>query len=915
MYVSDEAMSGRDPGSDLVRRQGAPLVVPVDPGRSAAPLLFQDQPTQDTSQPKVSPLAILRFKWMMLGVFVLIAGPAVAAVWTLIVPMYGARAEVRIRPIIPRLVFRTDDNGAIPFYAGFMNTQVAIIRSRMVLQRVLEQEDVRKTEWYSAKPGPPAYRQPLPPMERLQDGLSARPRARTEIIDISMVARSGRDAETIANAVLDQYIKFVREMSDETEDLLYRQLTEQYKALENEIAGREVVLARLRKELGTGDPVELVAKKRVRVDQTEAELKAIWQRLSVLDLRKGRLERDHLVSEASEQELDRLRFIRAVAEMPSAARRVLQQRLHAERQALAARIAEYQKVVSELRPAPKASAGNVTPGPEPAASRPSTELITRPRPAAASQPGAPAHGGTVRLDAAMARLEVLRRQVDAIGWQAEELAKVAGTPETGPAVQATQPVRTPELHEDPEWRRLDLALKSLQHKWDTESQYLKPTHPKMIDLAGELKFARELIHLRETQLAQEQVRPRRPMPVAGMENVGAVLRAPRPDQVQKQTPDYRAQLMAFGAELEVLRHQEQLVQTELKAQKDDFGRTFNSAQMLDRESKAVEHKREIFQAIRTRLDQKETERNVPGSIEVLNRAFASSKPAQDRRLVFTFMALAAGMGAAVMAGYLKAAFSQDLDSTEDLSALLRTPFLGQLPVVDGAAETPSDKVEPALAEGARMIRTALLARLRQTDAAGGSALLITSAEPGAGKSTITALLGHSIAESGKRVLMVDADMRKRELSSRLGLRDQPGLSECLANSKRITIYPTNMPNLSVIPSGRGDSGAAIELTTNGIFSASLADWRKEFDIVLLDSPPILPVADARILAGQADGTIMVVRRQGGRRTDLIDALALLVSSGGKLLGTVFIGEGRRKKYYRYGDYYSYGHYGHKGGKG
>ena len=905
MYVSDEAMSGRDPGSDLVPRQRTPVVVPVESSR-AAPMLFQDQPTQDTSQPKVSPLAILRFKWMMLGIFVLIAGPAVAGIWTLIVPMYGARAEVRVRPIIPRLVFRTDENGMIPFYSGFMNTQVAIIRSRAVLQRVLEQEDVRKTQWYSAKQGPLAYRQPLPPMERLQDGLSAGPRRGTEIIDISMTARRGLDSEVIANAVLDQYLKFVREVSDETEDLLYRQLTEQYKALENEIAGREAVIARLRKELGTGNPAELVARKRVRVDQTEAELRAIWQRLSVLELRKRRLERDHLVSEASEQELDRLRFIRAVTEMPLAARREFQRRLHAEREALAGRIAEYEKVVSELRPTPKPNAGDVTLGPESVASQPSTELITRPRASAASQPGAPVHGEAVRFHALMARLEVLQRQVNTIDWQAEELAKLVSAPETEPVVQATQPVRTPEFHEDPEWRRLDLTLKSLQHKWRTESQYLKPTHPKMIDLAGELKFATELIHLRETQLAQEQVRPRRPMSVAGMENVGAIPRAPRPDQVQKQTPDYRAQLMAFGAELEVLRHQEQLVQAELKAQKDDFGRTFNSAQMLDRESKAVQHKREIFQAVRTRLDQKETERNVPGSIEVLNRAFAPSKPSQNRRLVFTIMALAAGMGAAVMVGYLRAAFSQDMHSTEDLPALLRTPFLGQLPVVDGAAETPNDKVEPVLAEGARMIRTALLARLRQADAEGGGALLITSAEPGAGKSTLTALLAHSLAECGKRVLMVDADMRTCELSSRLGLRDEPGLTECLANGDRITIYPTNMPNLSFIPAGQRHSGAAIELTANGVFSASLADWRKEFDIVLLDSPPILPVADARILAGQADGTIMVVRRQGGRRSDLVDALALLSSSGGKLLGTIFIGDSGRRKYYQYGDYYHYG---------
>jgi len=187
--------------------------------------------------------SMFRYKWTILIVFVLVAVPAIAAIWTQIVPEYKARAEVRVRPIIPTLVFRTDDNGAIPFYEPFVNTQVSIIRSPYVLQRVLDTQEVQDTQWYK-DPGQTLVQkllgnQPDPPMERLRDVLSVQPRRRTEIIDVALLSTSGKDAKVIVNAVVDKYIGYVSEQSNITKDTLYRQLVEQFKSLENEILGRE----------------------------------------------------------------------------------------------------------------------------------------------------------------------------------------------------------------------------------------------------------------------------------------------------------------------------------------------------------------------------------------------------------------------------------------------------------------------------------------------------------------------------------------------------------------------------------------------------------------------------------------------------------------------------------------------------
>ena len=172
----------------------------VGPGRPAA------------TAPSMTELlfSVLRFKWTIMVVFILVAAPVIAAVWTQVIPQYRARGEVQIRPIIPRLIFRTDDNGSVPFYEGFVNTQVAVMRSPQVLNRVLEQTDVRQTKWFREPKKSLMQRltgQTDPPMERLKDALSVQPRRATEIMDVSFSCASVGDAVAIVNAVLDRIWK------------------------------------------------------------------------------------------------------------------------------------------------------------------------------------------------------------------------------------------------------------------------------------------------------------------------------------------------------------------------------------------------------------------------------------------------------------------------------------------------------------------------------------------------------------------------------------------------------------------------------------------------------------------------------------------------------------------------------------
>jgi len=782
----EHGQTGRQSTDSVQIVAGGKTSIPVGGGMFApeGPVGMSEEQAGGTRR-GVSLSGILRHKWTILLVTVLVAAPAITGIWMLIVPGYKAKAEVRVRPIIPRLVFKTEDNGTIPLYQSFMNTQVAIMRSPTLLQRVLDHENVQQTRWYKDPPKPLLKGQVFTPMERLRDSLSAKPRRGTELIDVSFTARSAKDAATIVNATLDQYIAYVSEMSNSTRDEIYRQLADQYKSLETEIEGRQKVLAKLRQELGTGVPEELVAMKRVSLEGAEGKYRGVYLEMSVAKWRHKRLE----------------------------------------------------DTIAKIKAETKKKGEKNTRG----------------------------DGNK---------------------------AASANTPTSRPAeVQ-------PKYHRDRDWRRMDVQVRTLKHQIESASRDFKPGHPTMVKLAGELKFAEAILALRQAQLDDDWKNRSRLLTLRA---------APVPSgqpAINSQRPEaaYEAELQTVKAGLDLLKHRADLLLAEAKKQQSNFAETFQSAQMLEKENEALRHKRRLFEAVRSRLDAKEMERNVPGSIEVLTRAFAESQPSKDRRIVFTIMSLVAALGLGLGAAFLKASRSQAVYVPDDLpSHAIEGPFLGQLPIVTKIKEIDVED-NPMLAEGTRMVRTALLSRI---DEGRGNAILISSAETGTGKSTFAVMLARSLAQSGKKTLLVDSDLRKRDLTRRFGLLDERGFIEALQlrSVDERGVFSTDTAGLDFMPAGQKNGGIELELTANGAFGALVKQAKSEYDIIILDSPPILPVADARILSRQVDGTVLVVRQETCRRNDVVDALACLGSSGGKLLGTVFLATPQRALY---GHSYYYG---------
>lgn len=190
-------------------------------------------------------------------------------------------------------------------------------------------------------------------------------------------------------------------------------------------------------------------------------------------------------------------------------------------------------------------------------------------------------------------------------------------------------------------------------------------------------------------------------------------------------------------------------------------------------------------------------------------------------------------------------------------------------------------------------------------------ILITSALPNEGKSTVAMDLGRSLTESGKKVLIIDTDMRKSVLVGRLRARSEQGeifgLSHYLSGQKKMNevIYVTDIPRLCMVFSGPGVPNPT-EILEKKYFEDLVELGKTQFDYVIVDCAPIGAAIDAAVVAKQCDGAILVVA-QGMANSRLITSVKKqLEASGIRVLGAILNKVKMKKSGYGYG--YGYGKY-------
>lgn len=218
-----------------------------------------------------------------------------------------------------------------------------------------------------------------------------------------------------------------------------------------------------------------------------------------------------------------------------------------------------------------------------------------------------------------------------------------------------------------------------------------------------------------------------------------------------------------------------------------------------------------------------------------------------------------------------------------------------------------DNLNFATAEAYKLLRTNL--NFSFPDGAKCMVIGVTSAVSGEGKSVTSANIAYTMAQSGRRVLLLEADMRLPTLAGRLHIRRKPGLSNLLAGqcSGNDILQKTQLqPNLWVAAAGDIPPNPA-ELLGSGRMAATLEALSVHFDVVIVDLPPVTAVADALVVSKQVDGMVIVVRQDYSDRISVEETVRQLRFAEARILGFVMTdADLQKKKYKRYGSYRAYG---------
>ena len=223
----------------------------------------------------------------------------------------------------------------------------------------------------------------------------------------------------------------------------------------------------------------------------------------------------------------------------------------------------------------------------------------------------------------------------------------------------------------------------------------------------------------------------------------------------------------------------------------------------------------------------------------------------------------------------------------------------------------------AAAEAYKLLRTNLQFSLPKKNC---HVIGVTSSVRGEGKSTTSVNLAYTVAQSGKRVLLIDADMRLPSVAAKLELKGAPGLSNLIAGLRSegsCMRQSSQLENWFILPAGDIPPNPS-ELLGSEKMHALLQHYEEIFDVIIIDLPPVNIVADALVISKWADGLICVVRQNYTDRRALSDCMYQIQKLGSHFLGFVMtdaaVGETGYKSYGKYGKKYGYG-YGYDYGYG
>ena len=388
----------------------------------------------------------------------------------------------------------------------------------------------------------------------------------------------------------------------------------------------------------------------------------------------------------------------------------------------------------------------------------------------------------------------------------------------------------------------------------------------------------------------------------------------------------------FAEEYNAAVKTESLLQDRLNSTKQEAFKENESAAQFDILKHGAESASELYDSLQMKLKEAGITAGLnSNNVDIIDQASIPPFPVLPKKrsaLIFGFLG---GLVGGVLLAFIFESLDDTVRTSDDAEAVSQLPTLAVIPHFVIATRKSSNAITPAgkaelqrllkvspdlvsyvdpqsiAAEGFRTFRSSILLSAVDHEP---RLLLITSSFAAEGKSTCAANLGISFAQRSARVLLVDTDLRKGTLHMKFRLSNRAGLSTLLARESGSEAYENpipELPNLTVLSRGPIAPNPG-EMLASRAMEEMLAQWRNEYEHIILDSSPILAVADTLSLAPQVDAAFILVRAGVTRKRALIRVREQLRRASARVLGTVINDvDLRMENYYTYSKRYDYGY--------
>jgi non-specific protein-tyrosine kinase len=353
---------------------------------------------------------------------------------------------------------------------------------------------------------------------------------------------------------------------------------------------------------------------------------------------------------------------------------------------------------------------------------------------------------------------------------------------------------------------------------------------------------------------------------------------------------------------EILGEQLAQIEEELRQARADYENLValapEESERIATASRSMELKEETFATLLEQYEQvRAREAMRANMLSVVDPALPAEASSTLRRTLGLALGLVVGSISGLGVAFLFETLDTTLYATQQIREVTNLPILGRIPSAKRQWQVALFNGNPLQAEAFRRLRTAIFTVGRDVPL---RTLLVTSAGPGEGKSTIVANLAFAIAQAGRRTIVLDGDLRRPTLHRIFDLSNECGLSSVLKQEVSLSkaVQDSAIPGVCVLTSGPLPPNPA-ELLDSPRMTTLVEQLEKQFDIVLLDAPALLAVTDAAVRAPTVDGVMLVVGRAQARREAVQAACQHLADVKSRWVGVVVNRAEQDGSYYRY----------------